>query len=195
MDPADLAELAWLDGVRAYVHADGASLAEARIRVRGSGGVHAAALDQSLAGLEQALRGDESAAARTLERLELNDAEHWAAGYRGTRHPYLTAVNRLHAGRWLIGAGDTTSAVRLMQWWQGAPGTRDGFRESFATFAVLPFVLIEQARIAEARGRLEEAALRYLRIVRLYDLPSTPQGAAILTEARTALERLTETRR
>jgi hypothetical protein len=163
--------------------------------MRRSGASHAAMLDQTLAGLEQALRGDESAAARTLERVELDDAERWAAGYRGNRHPYLTAVNRLHAGRWLIGAGDTTRAVRLLQWWQGAPGTRDGFRESFATFAVLPFVLIEQARIAEARGRVEEATLLYLRIVRLYDVPSTPQGAGILREARSALERLTEARR
>jgi tetratricopeptide (TPR) repeat protein len=194
-DPEDLAELAWLDGVLAHGRADGASLTEARLRLRRSGALHATTLDQSLAGLEQALRGDESAAARTLERVELDDAEHWAAGYRGIRHPYLTAVNRLHAGRWLIGAGDTTSAVRLLRWWEAAPGTRDGFRESFATWAVLPFVLIEQARIAETRGRIEEAAGHYLRIVRLYDLPTTPQGAAIQAEARTALERLTETRR
>jgi hypothetical protein len=194
-DPEDRAEVAWLDGVLAHGRADAVSLAEARVRMRRSGASHAAMLDQTLAGLEQALRGDESAAARTLERVELDDAERWAAGYRGNRHPYLTAVNRLHAGRWLIGAGDTTRAVRLLRWWQGAPGTRDGFRESFATFAVLPFVLIEQARIAEARGRVEEATLLYLRIVRLYDVPSTPQGAGILREARSALERLTEARR
>ena len=194
-DADDRAELAWLDGVHAWSRADTSGLIDARHRIQRSGGSRTASLDQSLTGLEQALRGDESTAARTLERVELNDAETWAGTSRGNRHPYLTTINRLHAGRWLLADGDTTGALRILQWWQAVPGTQAAFREGLASWAVVPFVVIEQARIADARGRVEEAAFHYLRIVRLYDLPSTPQGTAILTEARTALERLTETRR
>jgi tetratricopeptide (TPR) repeat protein len=194
-DADDRGELAWLDGVHAYSRADTAGLLDARNRVQRSGGSRTASLDQSLAGLEQALRGDESTAARTLERVELNDAEAWAGSSRGSRHPYLTTINRLHAGRWLLADGDTTGALRILQWWQALPGTEAALREGLASWPVIPFVLIEQARIADARGRVEEATLHYLRIVRLYDLPSMPQGAAILTEATNALERLTETGR
>ena len=104
--------------------------------------------------------------------------------------PGLDSVPGKHEA---VDAGEENLVRRRQR--EAAPGTRDGFRESFATWAVLPFVLIEQARIAETRGRIEEAAGHYLRIVRLYDLPTTPQGAAIQAEARTALERLTETRR
>jgi tetratricopeptide (TPR) repeat protein len=194
-DADDRLELAWLDGVHAYSRADTAGLMDARDRVQRSGGSRTASLDQSLAGLEQGLRGDESSAARTLERVELNDAEMWAGSSRGSRHPYLTTINRLHAGRWLLADGDTTGAVRILQWWQTLPGTQAALREGLASWPVIPFVLIELARIADERGRVDEAMLHYLRIVRLYDLPSTPEGAAILTEATNALERLTETGR
>jgi tetratricopeptide (TPR) repeat protein len=194
-DAADRGELAWLDGVHAYSRADTAGLTDARNRVQRSGGNRTASLDESLAGLQLALRGDESTAARTLGRVELNDAETWAGSSRGSRHPYLTTINRLHAGRWLLADGDTTGALRILQWWQAIPGTEAALREGLASWPVIPFVLIELARIADARGRVEEAMLHYLRIVRLYDLPSTPEGAAILTEATNALARLTETGR
>ena len=171
-DPGDRAELAWLDGMLAYASTDTSALAGARDRLRRSGATHAAALDGSLEGFQQAALGDAPGAARTLERIELDAGERWAAGAYGGRHPYLFAVNRLYAGRWLLAAGDTASATRLLEWYHGIPGTRDSFRDTFAAIAVLPFVVAEQARIAAARGRTEEAADHYRRIVRHYDLPS-----------------------
>jgi len=74
-DPVDRAELAWLDGVLAYLSyssADTSALSGARDRLRRSGAPHAAALDASLGGFQQAAMGDERAAARTLERIELD---------------------------------------------------------------------------------------------------------------------------
>ena len=194
-DPHDRAELAWLDGIMAHSLRDSSGLANARSRIQRTRAPHAAALDQSLAAFEQAARGDEAGAARTLQRIELNAAEHYGAAVYAGPHPYLTPVNRLYAGRWLLADGDTAAAVRIFRWWQGAPASRDAFREAFATWAILPFVLTEQARIAAARGRVEDAVEYNLRIVRLYDLPSTARGAAILAEARAALESSTEARR
>jgi tetratricopeptide (TPR) repeat protein/TolB-like protein len=189
-DPDDRAELAWLDGVLAswsYSSADRSALADARDRLQHSGATHAAMLDGSLKGFQQAALRDERAAARTLERIELDAGERWAAGAYAGRHPYLFAVNRLHAGRWLLAAGDTTAAARLLEWCHGIPGTPDSFRDTFAAIAVLPFVLAEKARIATARGRTEEAADHYRRILRHYDLPSSPRGVALVEEARAAL--------
>jgi len=98
-------------------------------------------------------------------------------------------LNRLHAGRWLLAAGDTAGAARLLEWYHGIPGTRDAFRDTYAAMAVLPFALAEQARIATARGRTEEAADHYRRIIRHLDLPSFPQGVALVQEAKAATGR------
>ena len=190
--PDERAELAWLDGILAHARSDASALDDARDRIRSSGATHAGVLAGSLDGFRQALSGDETAAARTLERIELDAGERWSAAAYAGRHPYLSAVNRLHAGRWLIAAGDTAAAARLLEWYHGIPGTRASFRDTYATFAVLPLVLTELARIAEARGRAEEAADHRRRIVRYYDLPSSPQGAALLEEAKSALARAPE---
>jgi hypothetical protein len=194
-DSEDRAELAWLDGIIATARSETLALAEARDRVRRSGAPHAARLEASLDGFQQAVSGDRSTGARTLERIELEAGERWAAWDHAGRHPYLSAVNRLHAARWLLAAGDTTAAARLLEWYHGVPGTRDSFRDTFATFAVVPLVFSELARIAEHRGRTEEAAAYRLRIVRSFDAPSSAEGRAILAEATAALARDAETRR
>ena len=194
-DAHDRAELAWLDGVFASLQSDTVALAEARNRIRRSDATHAARLDASLHGFQQAATEDESTGARTLERIELEAGERWAAWDHSGRHPYLFAVNRLQAAQWLLSAGDTTAAARLLEWYHGVLGTRDSGRDMFATFTVLPFVFTELARIAEARGRAEEAAGYRLRIVRSFDLPSSPEGRAILAEATAALARVAEVRR
>jgi tetratricopeptide (TPR) repeat protein len=186
-DADDRAELAWLDGILAYSVGDASALENARIRIQGSGATHAAVLDGSLEGFQQAVSGGEPAAARTLEQLELAAGDRRSTAAYAGRHPYLSAVNRLSAGRWLLSAGDTTAAARLLEWYHGVPGTSQSFRDVFATFAVLPFVHMEQARIAEARGRMEEAAGYYGQIVRRYDLPSSPGGVRLVEQAEAAL--------
>jgi hypothetical protein len=183
----DRAELAWLDGIIAYSSRDTAGLIEARSRVRASGLPDTAPLEASLEGFEHALRGDEATGARSIERTELAIAERYGIGSLATRHPYLTAVNRLHAGRWLLAAGDTAAAVRLLQWEQGIPASAEAGRIMFATFVVHPFVLAELARVAGARGRPEQAADRYRRLLRLQDLPSSPQGIALVAEAKATI--------
>jgi hypothetical protein len=186
--PADLvapfqADLAWLDGIDAVVRKDQAALASAQAAVRAANDtfpLRASLVD--LGPFALALRGNRSEAARRLAALEWKAADHnpWLAA---ATHPLRRAINRMAAAQWLLEAGDTAQAERLLAYTEAVSGP---FTEKFP---VRPLFNLQLARIAEARGRSDDARRLYQQFLVSYDLPS-PRHRHLVAEARTALVRL-----
>ena len=114
--PASRAELAWLDGLLAVASRDVTALAAARRALRGADTTTAPMLERSLAAFASALDGDRDRAADSLVALERDRAERGLSRYRSDAHPFLTAVNRLAAGRWLRERGQPGDAALLLSW-------------------------------------------------------------------------------
>jgi hypothetical protein len=176
-------QLAWLDGVLAVSRQDGRALDSARTDARHSGHPHAEIIDRSLAAFARALDGDRAGAAQDLAALEWRCVNRWDCG--GPVTPNI-AVHRVAAASWLLEAGDTAQADRLLTWVERAPG--DGIDMSF-TYAVSPLVYLIRARIAEAQGDVRSAAEYYQHFLRRYDTPA-PAQRHLVDEARGALARL-----
>jgi hypothetical protein len=112
--PEGQAEVAWLDGIVACARRDTAALRAQRLLLERNGTTGAAALNRSLAAMENALAGRTAAAGRALAQLEWENADRGWHFAHGAIHPFFTAVNRLAAGRWLLAAGDTAEVMRLL---------------------------------------------------------------------------------
>ena len=97
---------------------------------------------------------------------------------------YLTALDRLAASRWLLEAGDTAQAARLLTWNEAWGGTSGTVGSMFASHAYL-----ERARIEDARGNVPLAQEYYQEFLLRYDMP-TPKQRHLVDEAREALARL-----
>jgi hypothetical protein len=95
------------------------------------------------------------------------------------------AVNRLAAATWLLEAGDTAQAARLLTWHEAAIGA---WLWSF-TYAVTPLAYLMSARIEEAKGDTRSAARHYEQFLRRYDSP-VPEQRHLVDEARAALRRI-----
>ena len=112
---AGSAELAWLDGMLACTQRDTARLARLRDGLGSSEAGAAGPLQRSLAAFAAALAGRQTAAGDSLAALEWAIADSsWAWRY-GADHPFMIAINRIAAARWLLAAGDTTQALRLLR--------------------------------------------------------------------------------
>jgi hypothetical protein len=111
-----IAELAWLDGIVAVARRDSPALAAYRDTLeRGDAGA-APELARALRAFELALDGAPSAAADSLETLELEMAgAAWIFRWAGD-HPFATAIHRVAASRWLVARGDSAAAARLGRW-------------------------------------------------------------------------------
>ncbi len=121
------AELAWLDGLMAAARGHAEELSGARERVREAGASTVVVVDASLAGLEKGLAGDRRRAAQFLKELNWENPDVLVSGW--DVHPYVIAVSRLAAGRWLAELGDTTGAERVMRWFD-AVWAMDGYRSA-----------------------------------------------------------------
>lgn len=185
--PAEMAELAWLDGILAYARDDADAIARAREEASRADAPHGGLLDTSLVAFHRYATGDREEAARGLARLEWDAAEHERWVETGSLHPYLSAVHRLAAARWVLEAGDTLQASRLLTWHEAIFG---GHARA-ANKVVEPVALYERAKLAEARGRLREAREHYRGFLERYDRPPSPH-AAWLEDALGALRRLSE---
>jgi hypothetical protein len=185
--PASRAELAWLDGVLAVARNDARALAAARRSLAGTDSVTAPFLDRSLGAFTLALAGRRSQAADSLVALEHERAEGGWSRRRSDAHPFLTAVNRLAAARWLVERGDAATADRLLTWHQAVLFPLRETREANAI--IEPLAYLEQARAAEALGRDELARTYYQRFLWRYDTPAESHRH-LLEEARAALVRL-----
>ncbi|MEO6055645.1 MAG: hypothetical protein ABIQ49_02290, partial [Gemmatimonadales bacterium] len=177
-------EAAWLDGLLAIVRRDRRALAAARSEV------HAAALaagdssgffDRSLAGFDLYLAGSPRQAAQALAALEWEQAEEYSP--RRFAIPPTMPINRLAAAQWLLAAGDTAQAARLLNW-------VDTDQISGFTWAALKGVVeLERARIDEAQGHAEQALAHYRQFLVRFDAPM-PSQRSLVTEAEEAVARL-----
>lgn len=188
--PEGRAELAWLDGILAYLQGDEQALAAAAAALRESGAPARARLERSLGAFRLAAAGDRNGAARRLAALEEETAAGLVALY-GARTPSphlsnLSAVNRLTAARWLLESGDTSRAERLLSWHE-AIGPIDP--AELINRTVEPIALLERARIEEARGRDSLARAHYAAFLERYDHPPPAHGA-LVEGALQALRRL-----
>jgi TolB-like protein len=193
------AELAWLDGIAAYVRGDRPALAASLHELRAGGAESADLLTASLEAFDRHANGEHEAAARALARLEWEFADRDLPAPRrsGTGrqiaarfHPWLSAIHRPTAARWLLAAGDTLEAARLLTWHEAILTGDRAYPLVNATNAVVsPLALYERARLAEALGRPYEARAHYEAFLERYDLPPE-RHAEWVTEARTARARL-----
>ncbi|MDX1675861.1 MAG: hypothetical protein R3314_13795, partial [Longimicrobiales bacterium] len=155
-EPELAAERAWLDGVLALIAADPIGLDRARAALTASGGEWTSILDRSLAGFARALAGDSAGAALHLAGLEAESIETSLHLRYGDAHPFLNGVHRLTAARWLLGAGDTLSARRLLPWHEvilPAPL----YRLQLANQVLATPALRLRQALAEAAGRHRQA--------------------------------------
>jgi tRNA A-37 threonylcarbamoyl transferase component Bud32 len=187
LQPGSRAELAWLDGLLAVARNDVDALAAARRSLAGTDSVTAPFLDRSLGAFALALAGRRSQAADSLTALEHERAELGWSRRRSDSHPFLTAVNRLAAARWLVERGDAVSAERLLTWHQAVLFPLRDTREANVT--IEPLAYLEQARVAEVLGRVDLARAYYQRFLWRYDLPAEAHRH-LVEEARAALVRL-----
>ena len=184
MGPALRAELAWLDGIDAVTRKDRAGLAAARAAVRAAGDTLVQPLNLvDLRPFELALQEDRRAAADRLATLEWSEGDHNPWGWWMVAHPLRRAIARTAAAGWLLEAGDTTQAVRLLAYHE-AVGPPFGEK-----LLLRPLLSLQLARIEDARGRVDEARRLYQDFLIWYDLP-LPQHRHLVQEARAALARL-----
>lgn len=177
-------EAAWLDGLVAIVRRDRRALATARSEV------HVAALaagdssgffERSLAGFDYFLAGSPRQAAQALAALEWEQAEQYSP--RRFAVPATMPVNRLAAAQWLLAAGDTAQASRLLNW-------VDMDQISGFTWGALKgLVELERARIEDAQGQTDQALAHYRQFLVRYDAPM-PSQRLLVAEARDAVKRL-----
>jgi TolB-like protein len=177
-------EVAWLDGLLAIVRRDRRSLAAARSEV------HAAALaagdssgffDRSLAAFDLYLAGSARQAAQALAALEWEQAEEYSP--RRFPVPAAMPINRLAAAQWLLAAGDTAQASRLLTW------VDTDQISGFTWGALKGLVELERARIDDAQGHTDQALAHYRQFLVRCDAPMASQRS-LVTEARDAVQRL-----
>ena len=184
LGPARKAELAWLDGLVAMTRQDRAGLAAAQASIRSAGDTLVRPLGRmDLRPFELALRGDRRRAADSLAGLEWSAADRNSWGWWMVAQPLQRGVNRLAAAGWLLEAGDTAQAVRLLAYYTAV-------NPPFGEKLILrPFVSLQLARVEDARGRVDEARRLYREFLIWYDMPP-PAHRHLVEEARSALARL-----
>jgi DNA-binding SARP family transcriptional activator/TolB-like protein len=179
LDAVARADVAWLDGVVAAHRGDRAGFVAARAAVRQAGS-DAALLDRSLAAFELGLNGDTRRAGQALAAFEWERAER--PMFASLRESYVTAFDRLTASRWLLAAGDTAQAARLLSW-------HEAYDFSSIAAVLAPLIYLERARIEDARGQVALARGHYEQFLRRYDMPM-PRHRHLVREARLALGRI-----
>jgi TolB-like protein len=186
--PAEVAELAWLDGVLAHARRDSGGIVNARRRLRGSGAAFAHHLDRSLAAFLLDAGGARPAAAHALAAIEWESGERRLHERFGGDHPFVNAYNRMAAADWLLEIGDTAQAARLLTWHEAVLWS-DFYRSEMVNRVVEPLALLQRARIDEAFGLAERARELYTGFLDRYD-HAPAAHRALVEEARRAIVRL-----
>jgi hypothetical protein len=175
--------LAWLDGVSAFAVQDRVALERARQDSRSSGHPLGDFLDRSLATYARAMAGDRAGAGRELATLQWSCPAGACPNHAIMAH---VATDRLAAATWLLEAGDTAQAARLLVYYESL---QDDWDSSYNWVATAPAYLM-RARIAEAQGDTRAAADHYHQFLRRYDSPM-PGQRHLVDEARAGLARVT----
>ena len=144
-------------------------------------------LQPTLTALELAASGKQERAGRELSALEWSRADREPFGL--LRYPYLRAVNRLLASRWLLEGGDSAQAVRLLAWHEAELSGRRSRGSQQVDGMLSGVACLELARIHAAQGRNELARYYYHQFLQRYDMP-VPAHRHLVEEARIALARL-----
>jgi serine/threonine-protein kinase len=174
--------LAWLDGMLAFAQRDHEALERARQEGRRSGHPNINMIDRSLVAFGRALAGDRTTAGRELAAMEWS----WLRSDYGDFAIPNIALHRLAAATWLLEAGDTAQAARLLIWHQSTAVS--GWEASFS-YVVTPWAYLMLARIEEAQGNTRLAVKHYNEFLRRHDMP-LPGQRHLIAEARSAVERL-----
>ena len=180
------AELAWLDGLLAYLQRDVRGIDVARRALTAEEAAHGDALERSLIALASDTTGDRKHAAGDLVALERELADRGPLVEIGDRHPLLIAANRLIAARWLRSLGDHAGAARLLVWYESYAG---GPLPAAWSAGVGRIGLLDRAEMAEAAGDPTRARRYYARFLRLYDA-AVPALRPLVRRAAAGLERL-----
>jgi serine/threonine-protein kinase len=175
--------LAWLDGVSAFAGRDRAALERARQDSRTIGHPMGDFLDRSLATYDQAMAGDRAGAGRALAALQWDCLV--GACPNGAIMAHI-ATDRLAAATWLLEAGDTAQAKRLLVWYESLEDEWD----SSYNWVTTALAYLMRARIDEAQGDTRAAADHYHQFLRRYDSPM-PGQHHLVDEARAGLARVT----
>jgi len=155
--------LAWLDGLLAFRQGDRNALRRADSALNALDLPDARFNRRSLAAFDLALDGDSTAAGHSLAALEWECARVLTCGLGN----YDLAVHHLAAADWLLEAGDTVEAQRLLVWHEAwLSGRLWSGTEVLAGLAELRL-----AQVAEAQGRLAEALRGYNAFLRRTDRP------------------------
>ena len=184
------ADLAWLDGVLAYLEQEPEGLASARRRLRGDSAVAAPFLERSLAALSLEAGGDRVGAARALAAVEEEIADRGLIFAVGRRHPTAAVTNRLLAARWFRSSGEDAEAARLLNWHNDATLVElDAWNRSLGWIS-----LLDRAEIRLSAGDSLGAQADFTRFLRQYDLP-VPALEPLIERARAGRRRLGEVSR
>jgi tRNA A-37 threonylcarbamoyl transferase component Bud32/tetratricopeptide (TPR) repeat protein/TolB-like protein len=173
--------LAWLDGIAAFSRKDRIALERARADSRRSGHPLGAFLDRSLAAYGRALAGDRAAAGRDLAALQICSVTK-ACGHRFGAN---MATDRLATATWLLEAGDTTQATRLLIWYESLQGNWDASFNHVTS--AMGYLML--ARIEEAQGDIRSAREHSEQFLRRFDSPM-PGQRHLVEDAQAALARL-----
>ncbi len=168
------AEVPFLDGVLAASQQDEGAIQRALRELDGRETLAAERFRGALSAFQLALRGNTAEAGRQL-----------AAQERRGSFSTLRPIARLAAADWLMQAGETREAERLLRWHEAVSPTASGaYDRTFEAVARL-----QSGRVAEAEGRLDDAAEFYSQFLQMYDMP-TERHQHLRDEAEAALERI-----
>lgn len=193
LDAVDRAERAWLDGIVSFARSDETGLAAAHQRLvamssrpeSSSDSLVASILARSLAAHRAALTGRVAVAADSLLELERQRAERlWFRGL-GNSYPYLTAVNRIDAARWLLDTGRPGEAARLLRWHETVQFPAHlAHRADASLRGIIHFY---RGRAEAELGRPDRALRHFERVLSELDHPAEALGP-LLDTARAAIE-------
>jgi tetratricopeptide (TPR) repeat protein len=174
------AEVLFLDGVLAASQQDGSGIQRTLRELEGLETIAAERFRGALSAFQMALRGNTAEAGQQLAAQELQGSL-----------PTLRPIARLAAADWLMQAGNTREAERLLRWHEALStnGLANVLDRAFEAVARL-----QRGRVAEAEGRLDDAAEFYTQFLQMYDMP-TERHQHLREEAEAALARLAEERR
>jgi hypothetical protein len=171
------AMLHYAGGIAAASRQDADALRHADRQLSRIDNREARAAQRALAAYELQIRGYVAEAADSLYEVT----------WRGPPwRKHMVSINRLNASRWLLAAGDTARATKLLSSCQRASFFLPEFYESLL---LAGHCYLELARIEEARGRDGLARKYYWQFLKRYDSPVESQREMV-EEARAAYERV-----
>jgi len=173
----ELVMLHYTQGILAASRQDAATLGQVDRWLSGIDHRDARTAQQALAAYALELRGSIAEAADSLYDVT------WSTPFPRN---HMVSINRLDASRWLLAAGDTARAIKLLSSCQRASSN---VPEQNENTLLAGHCYLELARIEDARGRDALARKYYWQFLKRYDMP-VEAHRQMVEEARAAYERV-----